>query len=257
MKERIASALKNKWTVTYAVGLTSFAAGFGTAYILISRRTQVQLEEIREELKHIEEGYAEAYAEAVTDLENGQVKKDVVLPKVEEVTEVELDNESPVQAFVKTRLNEKLPEGFVQDSGDVPEELVTQSIFEHTNTWNREEELKHRNPRQPYILHKDEFFADEKDYTQTTLSYYVGDDIMCDEDDTPVYNYKDVVGELRFGHGSDDPNVFYVRNDRRRTEYEIVREEGLFSVEVMGLEIENNQRAADLKHSNNRKFRLE
>ncbi len=80
---------------------------------------------------------------------------------------------------------------------------------------------------------------------------------MADEDDTPVYNYDRVIGPLNFGHGSGDPNVFYVRNHRRKTEYEILYNTGLFSEEVLGLEIEDNERVKDLKHSNIQRFRPE
>lgn len=124
--------------------------------------------------------------------------------------------------------------------------------------WDYTEELKTRVTSRPYILHKDEFFSDEMGYGQNTLTYYEGDDIMTSEDDTPIYDHKSVVGELKWGHGSDDPNVVYVRNERLQAEYEILRHEGLYSVEVLGLQIENNERVKDLKHSRTPgKFRME
>ncbi len=90
------------------------------------------------------------------------------------------------------------------------------------------------------------------------MTYYAGDNIMNnDEEESPMYNHDGITGPLRFGHGSDDPNVVYIRNDKRKVEYEILYDPGLYSEEVLGLEIENNQRAKDIKHSNNRRFRLE
>ncbi len=109
----------------------------------------------------------------------------------------------------------------------------------------------------PNVLHKDEFYGEESGYTQVTLTYYAGDQILCDEDDSPVYNHELITGPLLFGHGSNDPNVVHIRNDKRKAEYEILFDPGLYSVDILGLEIENNTRVQDLKHSQNRKFRLE
>lgn len=141
---------------------------------------------------------------------------------------------------------------------DVPDtELVTRSIFDHHEDWNYDLESKKRSETEPYVLHKDEFFGEENDYKQITATYYAGDDILVDEDDTPIYNHNQVVGPMLFGHGSGDPNVFYVRNDKRKTEYEVVYDKGLYSVEVLGLEIEDNKRVEDLRHSRVPKFRKE
>lgn len=125
------------------------------------------------------------------------------------------------------------------------------TVFESTDeVWVWETEIAGRTTLEPYILHKDEFYGEEtEDYTQTTLTYYAGDDILVDQDDKPVYNYHSVVGPLRFGHGSDQEGVFYVRNDKLKAEYEVVHDDGLYSVEVLGLEIEENDRVKGLKHS--------
>lgn len=118
-----------------------------------------------------------------------------------------------------------------------------------------DEELKKRSSTAPYVITSEEFHADELNYTQSSLTYFALDNIMADEDNVPVYNHAVVTGPLLFGHGSGDPDVVYIRNDERRAEYEITKEDKLFSVEVLGLEIENNERAADLKHSKIHKFR--
>lgn len=116
--------------------------------------------------------------------------------------------------------------------------------------WDWEAEMAQRTDLEPYILTKDEFYVEENaenGYTQTTLTYYAGDDIMTDQDDKPVYNYQTITGPLRFGHGSDDQHVLYVRNDVRKAEYEILYEPGLYSVMVLGLDYEEEPN--NLKHS--------
>lgn len=148
--------------------------------------------------------------------------------------------------------------GSIVELAPVDEEpaVVTHNIFAETdNEWDMEEELKKRSSDQPYVLHRDEFYAEENDFTQVTLTYYAGDDILVDQEDKPIYNYSNVVGDLLFGHGSGDPKVFHVRNEKLECEYEILRDEGLYSVEVLGLEIEDNARARDVRHSAFTKFR--
>ncbi len=66
-----------------------------------------------------------------------------------------------------------------------------------------------------------------------------------------------MTGPLLFGHGSGDPNVVHIRNDSRKSEYEILYDPGLYSQDVLGLEIEDNQRVKGIEHSKNRQFRLE
>ncbi len=137
-------------------------------------------------------------------------------------------------------------------------EVVTHSVFaSNDSNWNYELELSKRTPVNPYVIHKDEFFTNEFEYSQSTVTFYAGDAILADEDETPMYNHAGIVGEIKFGHGSGDPNVVYIRNDKRKAEYEVLFDPGLFSEEILGLQIEQNDRKQDLQHSNQRKFRPE
>ncbi len=157
---------------------------------------------------------------------------------------------------IEEAIENALDEAEAEKEADVAE-TVKSSVFAHDDDdWNYAKEIRNRKPSEPYVIHKDEFYSEEKGYSQNTFIYYAGDNIMCDEDDSPVYNHADVTGPLLFGHGSADPNVVHIRNDKRKSEYEICYDPGLYSVEVLGLEIEDNQRVEGLKHSK-KHFRLE
>lgn len=230
MNEQISKVIHHSLFVPITVGAASFAAGVGAGYFLALRKKQ---------------GTHELPEQLTLDLEATmtEIREDIQSMKRPNVEPIIIDAEV-FEAKVK----------------DIPEEevevLVETSVFAHNDEdWDYEEEVKNRTVDNPYILHKDEFYEDEKNYTQTTLTYYSGDNIMADQEDAPVYNHETLVGPMRFGHGSGDPNVFYVRNDKRRAEYEILYDPGLFSEEVLGLEIENNARVQDLKHSQVRRFR--
>lgn len=117
--------------------------------------------------------------------------------------------------------------------------------------WDWETEKSQRRPHNPYIVHVDE--KDElEEYADSQLTYYEGDDVLCDERDQIVDkdDRNRLIGEYnltRFGHGSGDENVVYVRNDRLETLYEIVRSPNEYAVEVHGFNSD------DLTHEDGRR----
>jgi hypothetical protein len=123
--------------------------------------------------------------------------------------------------------------------------------------WNYSREVRLRTDKAPYVLHADEFFSNEEDLVQCSFMYYPADDVMVDEDDSVVPNYKNIIGELKFGYGSSgDPNVFYVRNPVRKAEYEVLNNPDMsYTEEVLGIHEENEERSdPEIRHSV-RKFR--
>lgn len=124
----------------------------------------------------------------------------------------------------------------------LPEEVVKEVTKEPEKDkdagWSYPAELARRTPNNPYIIHQDEFFENETEFSQTTLTYYEGDDVLADTDDTVIHNRLTLIGDplSRFGHGTDDYNVLYVRNPHLEMEYEICRVQKSFEVEVEGLD---------------------
>jgi hypothetical protein len=99
--------------------------------------------------------------------------------------------------------------------------------------------IEHQGRKRPYVIHEDE--QHELDYNETEFSYYEGDDVVCDSENRIVSNPEAVIGEdfrEKFGHGAEDPNVCFVRNDELAADIEVTRWEAMYSVEVQGLEEE-------------------
>lgn len=114
------------------------------------------------------------------------------------------------------------------------------NIFEehkHEDEWNYEEELATRRRGTPYVIHYDEI--GETGYeSPTTFTYYAGDDVLCDERDKIVDDRHVLLGEDnldKFGHGSNDPVIVYIRNDDIAAEFEVIRSDKSFAMEVHGL----------------------
>jgi len=128
--------------------------------------------------------------------------------------------------------------------------------------WDYEEEIELRldNPDEPYVVHLDEFMENEYSHDQVTLTYYQGDDVLADERDEPIPYPDPIVGEdnlKKFGHGSGDPYVVLIRNERLSIDYEVAAAEGKFAYEVLGLEHSDGGARAAQRRKELRKFRSE
>lgn len=139
---------------------------------------------------------------------------------------------------------------------DIPEptEPERKNIWREPE-WDVAEEMANRTTDAPYTLHANEYHNREKGYVQTTLYWYT-DRILADENHAIIYNVGDVTGKLEFGRGSGDPDTVYIRNDKLRGEYEVVRVNDSYEHTVYGAQAEEQAEQDDLRHSSTiRRFR--
>lgn len=104
--------------------------------------------------------------------------------------------------------------------------------------WDRDRELRRRSPDFPYVVHHDERHELEG-YSDVSYTYYAADDVLCDERDEVIDPARrdELVGEAnldRFGHGSGDPMIVFIRNDNLEILYEIIKSPNSFAEEVHG-----------------------
>jgi hypothetical protein len=130
------------------------------------------------------------------------------------------------------------------------EESMINVFAEADEDWDYEYELSMRLPHIPYTIHRDEFFADEMGWdSQSTLTWYEGDEVLVDELNNALTNAPAFIGNPTFGHGSGDPNVVYVRNEKFQAEYEVLRDPGSYEIEVLGLHMETEMEKQDFRHA--------
>lgn len=215
MKEKLINILAKKWVVPAGIGVIAFSAGSSLAYILLKRgEKDSPIEEVSNENK-IDENQLTIF--------------DEIESKVSNVIEDILDNR------LKT-IEEAIPNP--ESSKLIDIQLI--NVFKNNDDqWDYEAELSIRSKDAPYVIHQDEFIQDEMGFDQSTITYYSGDDIMSDQSDVPIYNYSTIIAPLKFGHGSNDQSVVYIRNERLQQEWEVMLHPGKFEVEVLGLDIEN------------------
>lgn len=80
---------------------------------------------------------------------------------------------------------------------------------------------------EPYVIEPDEF-GTMFDYDQIELTYYEGDGVLTDDWNHPIKNPDKLVGPEyvdHFGENTDEPDVVYVRNDKKKAEYAIYLDE--------------------------------
>lgn len=129
-----------------------------------------------------------------------------------------------------------------QERSSIPD-TVTHNIFVEGKPmdpdFDYEAEIANRSEDRPYVISYDEFQQGEKEYEQTSLSWYEGDDTLTDDKDQPIDNIDSVVGEenlQRFGYGSKDPRVVYVRNDVMELDFEIAKHTASYAQAVLGFQ---------------------
>ena len=154
--------------------------------------------------------------------------------------------------------------GYAPSDVEEPPEAEVVHIFDKDEPqpepgWDYEAEAAKRGQvshgYDPFVIHHDEFVTNTDEYEQVSFTYFSGDDVLVDERDHRVGNIlvvDDIVGLQnlqRFGHGSEDPNVVYVRNPRLEVDYKISKSEGSYAQEILGVDDE-------LQHSEPRRRRL-
>lgn len=256
MNENISNLLRKPGVVPGLVGAAAFATGATLGYLLGKRNTvtvvPAEPKIVGEQLKIDFDENGISVTGIITDehvaelLRSGNIASEPI-----SCADVDVD---PAMYNPLTELNAALPDAGFEETPE-PEASVVNIFAIDDPDWDYEAELNTRSGAAPYILHKDEFLNDEMGYHQTTVIYYEGDDILADETDTPVYNYTQLMGPLNWGHGSGDPNVVYIRNEKNRQEWEVLLHRGHFSIEVLGNEYEKELAADEMKHSSNRRFR--
>lgn len=222
------------------VGLGLGLAVGTVGYILAKKRLQTKYDQILEEERlEMKEYYERHYKKG--DFETPQATVSKLGVDVDKVVGVMRDYRGEGARSVDAGETEEVV--IAEEETDV-EVTPTRNVFtenESNQVWDQEQEESKReaNPDDPFVITNDEFHENEHDYVQNTLTYFAEDDVLVDEAEKPIEEIDNVVGEgnlLRFGHGSGDNRIVYVRNNRLSFDFEIVKKDGSYSREVLGFQ---------------------
>jgi hypothetical protein len=207
--------------VSLAVGS---AAGYFIALKILDKKYQDQLQQ---EVESTKKFYAKLYKKDEFQTPESTIKE--IAPGAAEAAAALLNYKGISDAAFEV----------VDEKREFAQQVLHNIFAEKTTEEISDKEKRNRTEEAPYILSKDEFMESDSDYTQSTVTYFGGDKVLVDSREDIIEDVDMTVGEgnlERFGHGSGDPNVLYVRNDRLEIEFEILLSQGKYSKEVAGLE---------------------
>lgn len=213
--------------------VAAFAAGAGAGYLLAKKQF-----------------------EAVADQEIQDFKAEYAERQEAHIIAMEVANQNKIE---KGELPTMVQDLGYAPKGDEPVSTTTIRVFDNATAvpdWDEEGEEAYRKEASIYILTREEFFTNQHDFEERQLTYYDGDDVLCDNADQMITDVVQQIGTdclSKFGYGSEDENTVYVQNEGLRTVYEIIRTDGKYSEVVLGLSDED----AVISHSSKRpkKFR--
>lgn len=164
----------------------------------------------------VETGFAEEDSESDSENSPGETSAEINSGGMIEELHVERDiSEEEVRARLQEQIAEFVPmseeatEAFIQD---------TQPVTVKTTKYDP-----------PMVISEDEYNSDDEgsDYAKITLTYFPKQQVLLDEDQEPIDDVESYVGWRalnRFGDGTRNADVVYVRNRRMSTDFEVERE---------------------------------
>lgn len=211
--------------------VTGFVVGYKYARHILDQQYSKQLEL---ELEKTREKYAREFK--VDEFETPEKAVEALIP--EEAVEAlrVYTGGVPVKDQPRTKV------AYHEMAAPAKVELERVNVFKKIELFEEEvveEEVRDRTEEAPYIISAEEYFQNEEDFDQRTLTYYEGDMVLCDEEDKIINDIDVLVGDNnipRFGHRSGEAHLLYVRNHSIEMEFEIHRSTGKYSVEVAGLD---------------------
>lgn len=187
------------------------AAVGGATVWYITKERYAQLAE--EEINSVKEAYAHR--------EQKKEKVDEVMQRYRGEGE---DTDEPKTPVVTAKLAEKesISEYAKRVQNGAPMEYSKTVVPPKAET--REEPVQSENSGDvPYVISPDEF--DELDgYTPISLTYFA-DGVLADEYGVIVDNMEEIVGDGLNHFGEYEEDAVYVRNDAKRCDYEILKDE--------------------------------
>lgn len=257
-KNGITAVLTDRRVVLGLVSAVSFASGAGLSYLVMRDRLKKKYEEIaNEEVAEAKEFYKhEFYKNDNSKLSesNEDAPSEEFVPQKEMSPEDIVAKKYPDELLNKTNYSSISGAVSKNEDGDVEVEVdgakvkveadapvvinVFEEAYKQMGEFDYESEIAKRSADMPYIITEDEYMNCEMDFEQYALTFFGEDGVLVDDQDNIVDDVDRVVGNdnlERFGHGSKDKNMVYIRNERLEVEYEVLYSNKSFSEGMFGI----------------------
>ena len=153
----------------------------------------------------------------------------ILKKKYEQIAKEEIDSVKEVYSSKKPKTNIEEPVITKKDINNYSK-IVSDNGYNGTKSKNEEkEDTKMEN--KPYVISPEEF--DELGYETVTLTYY-SDGILADDFDNVIEDVDGLVSKDSLTHfGEYEDDAVYVRNDKYKTDYEILLDIGKYEDSLM------------------------
>jgi len=206
------------------VSISSMLIGAGTGYIVAEKRLAARFDErLKTETEEMREFYTIHEKKYPTPQDAAADLIGATLLTVEEKETQRVE----YHKIAKKYDSEDDPEEELAIEAEIGGEPLVRNVFERKT--DREN---------PYIVSQEDFMQNNLGYEQGQLTYYEKDKVLTDEREDVIEDVDATVGEnnIQFGIGSSDVNVVHIRNEKLRMDFELVRSEGSYAQEVLGLD---------------------
>lgn len=145
----------------------------------------------------------------------------------EYIEEQEEEPQEKEEEQVKEKAGKLMNEGFREGLKSVKRENMIQynKILNDNEYSSGEEKKEAKDVEKPYMITVDDY-AELDDYNTESL-YYFEDGVLTDESENIIDDVENIVGEEALAKfDEEEVDSVYVRNDARKTDYEILRDMG-------------------------------
>lgn len=230
----------NSNQLALGAAVVALAAGAAGGYVFARKQLERKYEQLaQQEIAEAKEFYARLYKKEGFEtpekaLETLGVNETEHNPRLAKAADAMRGYQGGLDS--EGRLKPPVPVGKASVS-DGPEGLVV-NVFQRAQ--DDDDDIVEPQGEQdvPFIIKQATFMQDDQNYTQATVTWYAQDGVLADDRDEPIDDVDMCVGLNnldRFGQSSGQPNVVYVRNDVLGIDYEILRSDGSFAKEVLGI----------------------
>lgn len=150
----------------------------------------------------------------------------IVAKKYQDRADAEIDSVKQTFKKMYEESEKKNKEYYKTAEHQISERIITESGY---NKYSEPDEEPNKTPEPvPYVISPDEFSTND-DYDTVSLTYYA-DKVLADEDGEIIDNVEEIIGKDSLTHfGEYERDSVFVRNDKRRTDYEILLDERFYS----------------------------
>lgn len=233
-REKVGSILRSKGFAVAVASALSLVSGSAGGYLIAEKKLRVKYDELmKEEIEKTKNFYAALYNKpSIDDLIEEQPER-----KMSQGEEEGFEPPDPKDISTYHKVAEEY------GTPTAAEKVNIFSLAE-TNAFDYEARDAEIKEGLPYVISKDEFFENEPDYETEQLTYFESDDTLIDSKEMPVEDTEKTVGDdnlTKFGYGSGDQNIVFIRNDKLELLFEVVRSRGEYATEVLGFNHEDKR----------------